>query len=49
MWKLWFEKNSMKANPNKFPFIHGKTPRQTIILNTNQMKLKNSSSTGSHY
>ena len=39
----WFKENSMKANPKKFKFmILGKTPRQPIILNINQMKVEES-------
>ena len=39
----WFKENSMKANPNKFQFmILGKTPRQLIMLNINQIKVEES-------
>ena len=39
----WFKENSMKSNPKKFQFmILGKTPRQPIILNINQMKIEES-------
>ena len=35
----WFKENSMKRNPKKIQFmILGKTPRQPIILNINQIK-----------
>ena len=37
----WFKENSMKVNPKKFQFmILGKTPRQPIILNINQIKVE---------
>ena len=37
----WFKENSMKANLKKSQFmILGKTPRQPIILNINQMKIE---------
>ena len=36
----WFKENSMKVNPKKFKFvILGKTPRQPIILDINQIKV----------
>ena len=39
----WFKENSMKVNPKKFQFmILGKTPRQRIILNINQIKVDKS-------
>ena len=39
----WFKENSMKANPKKFQFmILGKTSRQPITLNINQIKVKES-------
>ena len=39
----WFKENSMKVNPKKFQFmILGKTPRQPIILNINQIKVDES-------
>ena len=39
----WFKKNSMEANPKKFQFmILGKTPRQPIMLNINQIKVEES-------
>ena len=39
----WFKENSVKTNPKKFEFMTlGKTPRQPVILNTNQIKLKKS-------
>ena len=39
----WFKENSVKVNPKKFQFmILGKTPRQPIILNINQMKVDKS-------
>ena len=39
----WFKENSMKANPKKIQFmILGKTPRQSVVLNINQIKVKES-------
>ena len=39
----WFKENSMKANPKKFQFmILGKTPKQPIMLNINQIKVEQS-------
>ena len=39
----WFKENSMKVNPKKFQFmILGKTPRQPIIPNINQIKVEES-------
>ena len=39
----WFKVNSMKANPRKFQFmILGKSTRQTIILNINNIKIRES-------
>ena len=39
----WFKVNSMKANPKKFQFmILGKSTRQTIILNINNIKKRES-------
>ena len=39
----WFKENSMKVNPKKFQFmIIGKTPRQPIIPNINQIKVEES-------
>ena len=39
----WFKENSMEAIPKKTQFmILGKTPRQPIILNINQIKLEES-------
>ena len=39
----WFKENSMKANPKKFQFmILGKMSRQPIMLNINQIKVKES-------
>ena len=39
----WFRVNSMKANPKKFQFmILGKSTRQTIILNINNIKIRES-------
>ena len=39
----WFKENSMEANPKNFQFmILGKTSRQPIMLNINQIKLKES-------
>ena len=41
----WFKVNSMKANPQKFQFmILGKSTRQTIILNINNIKIRESQS-----
>ena len=37
----WFKVNSMKAYPKKFQFkIPGKSTRQTIILNINNIKIR---------
>ena len=42
----WFKENSVKVNPKKFQFmILGKTPRQPIILNINQIKVEESQKT----
>ena len=39
----WFKVNSMKPNPKKFQFmILGKGARQTIILNINNIKIRES-------
>ena len=39
----WFKVNSVKANPQKFRFmILGKSTRQTIILNINNIKIRES-------
>ena len=39
----WFKVNSVKANPKKFQFmILGKGTRQTIILNINNIKIRES-------
>ena len=39
----WFKVNSIKANPKKFQFmILGKSTRQTIILNINNIKIRES-------
>ena len=39
----WFKVNSIKANPQKFQFtILGKSTRQTIILNVNNIKIRES-------
>ena len=39
----WFKVNSMKANPKNFQFmILGKNTRQTIILNRNNIKIRES-------
>ena len=39
----WFKVNSMKANPQKFQFmILGKSTTQTIILNVNNIKIRES-------
>ena len=41
----WFKVNSMKPNPKKFQFmILGKSTRQSIILNINNLKIRESSS-----
>ena len=41
----WFKVNSMKPNQNKFQsMILGKRIRQSIILNMNNVKIKDSSS-----
>ena len=41
----WFKVNSMKPNPKKFQFmILGKSTRQSIILNINYVKIRESSS-----
>ena len=41
----WFKVNSMKPNPNKFQsMILGKSTRQSIILNINNVKIRKSSS-----
>ena len=41
----WFNVNSMKPNPKKFQFmILGKSARQSIILNINNVKIRESSS-----
>ena len=41
----WFTVNSMKPNPKKFQFmIIGKSTRQSIILNINNVKIRESSS-----
>ena len=39
----WFKVNSMKPNPKKFQFmILGKSTRQSIILNINDIKIRES-------
>ena len=39
----WFKENSMEANPKRFQFmILGKTSRQPVTLNINQIKVKES-------
>ena len=39
----WFKVNSMKPNPKKFQFmILGKSTRQSIILNINNIKIRES-------
>ena len=39
----WFKVNSMKANPKKFQFmILGKGTRQAVILNINNIKIRES-------
>ena len=41
----WFKENSMKPYPKKFQFmILGKTTRQSIILNINNVKIREFSS-----
>ena len=41
----WFKLNSMKPNPKKFQFmILGRSTRQSIILNINNIKIRESSS-----
>ena len=41
----WFKVNSMKPNPKKFQFmVLGRSTRQSIILNINNIKIKESSS-----
>ena len=41
----WFKLNSMKPNPKKFQFIVlGKSTRQSIMLNINNIKIRESSS-----
>ena len=41
----WFKVNSMKPNPKKFQFmVLGKSTRQSIILNINIIKIRESSS-----
>ena len=41
----WFKVNSMKPNPKKFQFmVLGKSTRQSIILNINNIKIRESSS-----
>ena len=41
----WFNVNSMKPNPKKFQFmILGKSARQSIMLNINNKKIRESSS-----
>ena len=41
----WFKVNSMKPNPNRFQFmVLGKSTRQSIILNINNIKIRESSS-----
>ena len=40
----WFKVNSMKPNPKKIQFmILGKSTRQSIIVNINSIKLRESS------
>ena len=39
----WFKVNSMKPNPKKFQFmVLGKSTRQSIILNINNIKIRES-------
>ena len=39
----WFKENAMKVNPKNFQFmILGKTPRQPIMFNVNQIKVEKS-------
>ena len=40
----WFKVNSMKPYPKKFQFKVGKSTRQSIILNINNIKIRESSS-----
>ena len=41
----WFKVNSMKLNLKKFQFMNfGKSTRQSIILNVNNVKIRESSS-----
>ena len=41
----WFKVNSMKPNPKKFQFmILGKSTRQSIILNINNINIREFSS-----
>ena len=41
----WFKVNSMKPNPKKFQFmVLGKSTRQSIMLNINNIKIRESSS-----
>ena len=41
----WFKVNSMKPNPKKFQFmVIGSSTRQSIILNINNIKIRESSS-----
>ena len=41
----WFKLNSIKPNPKKFQFIVlGKSTRQSIMLNINNIKIRESSS-----
>ena len=41
----WFKVNSMKLNPKKFRFmVLRKSARQSIILNINNIKIRESSS-----
>ena len=41
----WFKVNSMKPNPKKFQFmVLGSSTRQSIILNINNIKIRESSS-----
>ena len=41
----WFKVNSMKPNPKKFQFmVLGRSTRQSIILNINNIKIRESSS-----
>ena len=41
----WFKVNTMKPNPKKFQFmVFGKSTRQSIMLNIDNIKIRQSSS-----